>query len=333
MDRPAVATIASGRTSAAFVPELAMVGCSFRDHGEELLAFPHTLAEYGDGGFATGIPLLFPWANRLGGTSYPGPAGTVDLEPLRSSMQFNGPLPIHGVLPRLGAFSAVSAGPDTLEAELDSAASPAVAAAFPFPLRIRVRAAVAPGVLTIATTLTATGDVPVPITFGYHPYVRLPGSRRDAWRLYLSAQRRLVLDERMIPTGATEPVSIDGLELAGTSLDDGFADLGPEPYACGVRRAAADHRPARAGLPVCPGLRARGPGADRARADDGSHGCASQRHRPAPRRARRVFHRPVLDRGRGHRLSRYECGRARNACTAPSPLSKMWSVPILAISP
>lgn len=229
MDEPAAVRIASGPTSAAFVPELAMVGSSFRHEGQELLAFPHTLAEYGDGGLATGIPLLFPWANRLGGTSYPGPTGTVHLEPERSNLQFNGPLPIHGLLPRLLAFSTVSAGPDVLEAELDAAAGPAITAAFPFPHRIRVRAEVAPAALTIATTVTATGDVPVPISFGYHPYVRLSGSPRDGWRLRLSARRRLLLDDRMIPTGASEPVSIDGLELAGTSLDDGFTNLGPEP--------------------------------------------------------------------------------------------------------
>ena len=43
-----------------------------------------------------------------------------------------------------------------------------------------------------------------PVTFGYHPYLRLPGVPRAAWHVELPVVRRLELDERGIPTGASE---------------------------------------------------------------------------------------------------------------------------------
>jgi len=54
--------------------------------------------------------------------------------------------------------------------------------------------------LEIATTVRATGPDPVPVSFGFHPYLRVPGARRNTYRVSLGAFRRLVLDERMIPT-------------------------------------------------------------------------------------------------------------------------------------
>jgi galactose mutarotase-like enzyme len=75
------------------------------------------------------------------------------------------------------------------------------------------------------TTLRATGEDPVPVSFGYHPYLRIPGSSRDTWRMKLGAFRRLIVDERMIPTGEREPVSERYLELRGQSWDDGYDAL------------------------------------------------------------------------------------------------------------
>ena len=52
---------------------------------------------------------------------------------------------------------------------------------FPFPHQVRIEARITDTTLTIATTVRATGDAPVPISFGYHPYFRLPGVERSAW--------------------------------------------------------------------------------------------------------------------------------------------------------
>jgi galactose mutarotase-like enzyme len=212
---------------AAFVPDLAMVGVSLRIRGEELVALPNSLEAYGEHGLATGIPLLFPWANRLGGTTYPASGGTVDVTARRDLLQFDGPLPIHGVIPSLVPLRVVAAGVDAVEAEFDSAASPAVLDVFPFPHSLRVRASVTGSALTVETTLAAAGDVPVPVSFGYHPYFRLPGSPRSEWRLVLPDRRSLVLDARKVPTGASQAATAEDQPLDDRSLDDGFSGLQP----------------------------------------------------------------------------------------------------------
>ena len=70
------------------------------------------------------------------------------------------------------------------------------------------------------------------MSFGYHPYARLPGVDRESWQIHawrLSA--RLQLDGRMIPTGERErTVDQRSFPLGDASLDDPFdAPLAPVP--------------------------------------------------------------------------------------------------------
>jgi aldose 1-epimerase len=81
------------------------------------------------------------------------------------------------------------------------------------------------GQLAIATTLQAAGDERVPVSFGYHPYLRLPDTPRRAWWVTLAAFRRLFLDERMIPTGERQPAIRRNFCLAGEDLDDALDAL------------------------------------------------------------------------------------------------------------
>jgi galactose mutarotase-like enzyme len=77
--------------------------------------------------------------------------------------------------------------------------------------------------LTFETTLIAGDDAPVPASFGFHPYVGIPGLPRDEWRLSLPAMQRLELDARGIPTG--RDAAFPGLDapLAGLAFDDAYA--------------------------------------------------------------------------------------------------------------
>ena len=61
------------------------------------------------------------------------------------------------------------------------------------------------GGLSMATTLVAGAEADVPVSFGYHPYLQLPGAPRQEWQLTLPVRRRALLDERGIPTGQSEP--------------------------------------------------------------------------------------------------------------------------------
>ncbi len=72
-------SVSSDVLDATFLPELGMLGVSLRHHGEELLALPGGLEGYRAGN-VTGLPLLAPWANRLGARCYEVEGVVVDLE-------------------------------------------------------------------------------------------------------------------------------------------------------------------------------------------------------------------------------------------------------------
>jgi len=108
---------------------------------------------------------------------------------------------------------------------------------FPYRHEVRLAIGVIDGELTIATEVCANHGDPVPVSFGYHPYVRIPSVPREAWQVDLAASRRLVLDERGIPTGQRKPVGERHQTLAQSSWDDAFDDL-TQPTVFGV--AAGD---------------------------------------------------------------------------------------------
>jgi galactose mutarotase-like enzyme len=214
-----------------------MIGCSLAQEGEELLHLGGGLARYVHEAKTAGIPLLHPWANRLSGFRYSSPEGEVELDPDSPLVKLdpNG-LPIHGLLsgsPHWKVLeSAADEGSARLTAELDFDAHEDLLAAFPFPHRLIIEAQLVGATLTIRTSVTATGDVPVPVSFGYHPYLRIPGVPREQWKVELPVRRRLVLDDRMIPTGKSEPFAFEREPLGRRSFDDGFADLVPgKPFA------------------------------------------------------------------------------------------------------
>jgi galactose mutarotase-like enzyme len=135
-------------------------------------------------------------------------------------------LPIHGVIPGQLAWKIenVCADGSALSASLRWDA-PSLLEVFPFPHGLDYEARIAADSLTIAVTVHASGAVPVPVSFGFHPYLSIAGIERSEWIVELPVTERLVLDETMIPTGSREPVSPGAFHLADTSWDDAFAGL------------------------------------------------------------------------------------------------------------
>src|SRR5262245_7434331 len=155
-------TVHAGNYRATFRPDCAMLCTSFRYREEEFVAWPRPISQF-RAGHATAIPLLHPWANRLSRWGYPG----VELRGLRLPTDKNG-LPMHGNL--LGApFTVKRATQDRVVAEL-AYDDPR---AFPFPHMVTVAARVHPERgLMITTEVQPTSTSAVPISFGWHPYVR-----------------------------------------------------------------------------------------------------------------------------------------------------------------
>ncbi|MGH2975573.1 MAG: aldose 1-epimerase, partial [Solirubrobacterales bacterium] len=182
-----LASAAEGGLEAAFVPGAGMVGCSLRHRGEELLGRRGGLRAYVTERGTMGIPLLHPWANRIAERRFPIAGREVAIEPPAPLSTDPNGLAIHGLVSaatgwRVERHDATAHGA-VLVAELDFGADPARVAAFPFPHRIVIEARLEGATLTITTTVRVTGDTPVPVAFGFHPYLRLPGVDRADWRV------------------------------------------------------------------------------------------------------------------------------------------------------
>jgi galactose mutarotase-like enzyme len=218
-------TSPDGGTEAEFVPEANMVCCSLRHRGAEWLERRLGLDAYVEQGKTMGIPLLHPWANRLDRLGYAAAGKEVTLPQGDPRIRLDGDRPIHGVMPAFLHWEVVGAPErSSVKAKL-SWTSPELLELFPFTHELVLDAVVGDGQLTMETTLQATGADPVPVAFGYHPYLRVPGTSRTAWQIQLGAFRRLVLDDRMIPTGAREPVDQRSVDLGDSSWDDAFDGL------------------------------------------------------------------------------------------------------------
>jgi aldose 1-epimerase len=228
--RAAVVLVSPEGLTATFVPGAGMVGCSLTLHGEELLAQRGGLLDYVKRGKTFGVPLLYPWANRLDGLRYEAAGRTVEIDPDVAPVRLdeNG-LPNHGVL----GPSALWRVTDTDEGDAASIAAdldygPAsLLAAFPFPHHLSVEMRLRDRTLTISTRVRA--EEPVPISFGWHPYLTLPGVPRADWEVELGVRTRAVLDGRGIPTGATEPAPFTHGALGARSFDDFYPELADPP--------------------------------------------------------------------------------------------------------
>jgi galactose mutarotase-like enzyme len=247
VDGLAALTLASGEDDgieAAFVPAAGMVGCSLRHRGEELLGQRDGLRAYVARGSTTGIPLLHPWANRLARFRFEAAGREVALnrDSPRLALDPNG-LPIHGLLAAATGWQ-VERHESTddggvLAAKFDFAADQELIAAFPFPHELLFEAVLAGGTLTIATTVSASGGTGVPISFGYHPYLRLTGIARSDWRIEIPVRERVELDDRMLPTGERAAVEVESGPLGSRVFDDGYlapSDSAPFVLAGGGRR-------------------------------------------------------------------------------------------------
>jgi aldose 1-epimerase len=197
-----------------------MTGVSLRYRGREYLALPGGVDALRQGHTA-GLPLLAPWANRLGSWRYRAAGVAVDLTGQPLGTDDNG-LPIHGLL--VGAPGWRVDAQRTRGSTARLTASIAVdAPAFPFPHRIEVAIAARDQQLVVDTTIVPTGRRRVPVALGWHPYLRLPGTPRSRWQLRLPAREHLALDERGIPTGDATPERAERAPIGRRTFDDGYA--------------------------------------------------------------------------------------------------------------
>jgi len=213
----------SSSLTATYVPTAGMIGTSLADDGVELLGQRRGLEAYVTDGKTMGIPLLYPWANRLSGNSYQVDGTVVSLTASNGVRADPNGLPIHGVLAAYPNWVVTARSENRLTADLDYGADPRLLASFPFPHVLTQDVTLEDRTLTIETTVMPTTAASVPLCFGYHPYLRIPDVPREEWKLTTPNMRHLPVDNWGIPTGehedwngATEPLKsfhyVDGFD-------------------------------------------------------------------------------------------------------------------------
>jgi aldose 1-epimerase len=213
----------SSALTATYFPGAGMIGTSLSDGGTELLGQRRGLQAYLSAGKTMGIPLLFPWANRLSAKTYVVDGETVTLAPDAYGLRpDNNGLPIHGLLAAYPGWQAEQVSDQKLTAELDFGARPELLESFPFPHLLELTIELLDRILTVTTTVTPTADKTVPLVYGYHPYLQLAGVPRAEWQIETPTMRHLAVDDTGIPTGATADWPAAAEPLGDRVFDDGF---------------------------------------------------------------------------------------------------------------
>lgn len=98
MNHKSTLSLAAGDLRAVFWPSAGMLGISLCHQEEELLRRVDDLETAKQKGSTAGIPLLYPWANRLASLHYRAAGRDVDLDPTSPLLHFDDRgLAMHGV--------------------------------------------------------------------------------------------------------------------------------------------------------------------------------------------------------------------------------------------
>src|ERR1041385_2191368 len=117
-------TLVAGDLQAVFLPDHGMLGASLRYKGVEILRRVEDLEAAAARGSSAGIPLLYPWANRLAAPLYRVRGQEVVLDESSPLLHFDEHgLPMHGVPWPLLRWVVTEARQDFLAARLEWSSS------------------------------------------------------------------------------------------------------------------------------------------------------------------------------------------------------------------
>jgi aldose 1-epimerase len=180
-----------------------------------------------------GIPLLWPFANRLDEQAFYANGRKYSFD-MGLGNTGRGAVPIHGFLTNAKEWRVVEARADGnaawVTSRLEFHRYPSYIKQFPFSHVLTMTYRLADGMLEVRTHIENLSSDPMPVAIGYHPYFQLTDSPRDAWTLSVPAKTHWRLDARLLPTGETEPITTvlpdpSRAALGTIALDDVFSDL------------------------------------------------------------------------------------------------------------
>ncbi len=178
--------------------------------------------------------VLAPWPNRLADGIYEF-EGVSCRVPLDEPERHNA---IHGLV-RWLPWSIVSRAQNVVVMACTLYPQPA----YPWRLDLTVEYRLGREGLVVTALAKNPGPSPVPFGMGFHPYFAATGGRVDSMRLVIPASRRLVTDDRGLPSGeaataGTEYDFVHGRVVGATALDTAFGEL--ERDGEGVARIALE---------------------------------------------------------------------------------------------
>ena len=222
------------------------VATSWQVRGQEMLTLPVALVDFVKSQKTGGIPLLYPYANRLRTDHFTVAGKAVDLSRDAKLKRDAKGFPMHGLLIRWPDWVMSQPAPDELEASIVWGDHAELFAAYPFAHTLRARWKLGQGVnqvvnhgdgqvanssvdesktastLTVTTIIEADKGQDVPVSFGWHPYLVL-NDRANA-QLLLPARRAVALAQNGLPISTDNPESWlpVGTQSAVAPLDDLF---------------------------------------------------------------------------------------------------------------
>lgn len=193
----------------------------------ELLWSAPNFAAAGERPMASGIPILFPYAGRIRGTSF-----RYDGRELPLVIDQRLGFAIHGFVYNR-PWRVIAQSPSSVTGEFHAAHDdPALLDLWPGDFRIRVCYEVGHFGLSCSLAVDNPGDRPTPFWLGTHGYFRLPlgaFGKREECRMIVPTASLWEL-EGMLPTGRKLPAEgpkglSGGLTFGESQLDDVFTDL------------------------------------------------------------------------------------------------------------
>lgn len=236
-------TLSTSRSELTIEPRGGCVATRWLVGGVEVLALPAPLESFLASARTGGIPLLYPWANRLRGDRFTAAGRAVDLSRVPNLKRDTNGLPMHGLLLRWKDWHVGRHGEAGLEARLDWREHETLLAAWPFPHTLRLswqlREDGHATCLDVSTRVDADGACDVPIAFGWHPYFAVPSVAGS--RISMPSRRPVPLDARGLPDlSASRPAPVAANDVPCCHGDDALferTDAG--------RGSATVHRPSR----------------------------------------------------------------------------------------
>jgi len=204
---------AAQHASAAVLPEEGNNVTHFRvqpqgrDVPLDVILPPREPEGLGASGYGAGVPILFPFPNRVRGGRYTFQGRTYELdvnEPARGNH-------IHGLVAKLPwQVEGTGAGDDEgawHRAVIDLSQFPEVMRQYPFPCLVRVICRLKDGALVQEVTVTNTGGTVLPMGYGIHPWfpATIDGAPRENTLVRIPAGGCWELED-LVPTGRVLPV-------------------------------------------------------------------------------------------------------------------------------